>query len=166
MAGIVRVLTTDGGTHPPEKYAMATAELLTPMGIGAEAGRPDNNGPAALMLRAKIAQALIPHHHKVKHTEIGRLRDKGHDHLASDIDPREHSGDALKAVLDCSKGTPWEAQHASADVQQAMQGEINRMFHSAMREEREHHARKNAGHPKCDAFVEAWHPGSTKQAGV
>lgn len=159
MAGIVKVMATDGGSHPPEKYAMATAELLTPI----DPAMPAERQIAATALRAKFATALIKHHRTVKSTEIDRLKTVGHDHLDAPLDADEHVANALPDVVAASVGSPWETQHAQPEVQDVLGREIGRMFRSAMDEERQWHCHRNRGVAKCDAYLDSRHAGLTSQ---
>ena len=86
------VLITDGGDHTPEKWALATAQMLAPVDLNAP------NARAALDLQAKLADILGPHHKRVQDGERASLQANGDDHLASDYTAPDHAEAAFEDV--------------------------------------------------------------------
>lgn len=114
------ILITDGGHHPPEKWGMATAEMIFIIGPKMEGARLF----AAKRLQLAIAEALVNHHTDVMNREV--------DHLAGDHAARKDSADVrhdlhveeatdeAKAALDdvkaVCKGTEWEHHYDDAET--------------------------------------------------
>lgn len=139
-----RVLTTDGGPHSPMKWALATAEHITPFNDDAS---PEDQ-LAALKLRAAIVEALVPHHHANQKHERNHLAEHGSDHLANPIDVSPDA--AVTAVVEAAKGTRWEAQFvANAPV---LRQEIGNHFATAHEIERQWHCDRNPTCPKARAY--------------
>ena len=100
----VRFMSTDGGAHPPEKWALETAEQLVYIG-------PNVNGPtlmAATEAKLAIAKALMDHYAKVQNDERGKLQLDPEGTHASDLGvPDEHMDSMIDAVKGALTNTPW-----------------------------------------------------------
>jgi len=87
----VHVMTTDGGPHPPEKWALATAMHIVAV------FNVDKNSPRAVELelakdeaKGKIVRIMIAHHTAAQDGERGKIAEHGHDRLLHDCDPGHH----------------------------------------------------------------------------
>ena len=108
----VGVLITNGGPHPADKWAVATAEMIFP----AETASADN-ALAAKRFQLDIAEILEGHHAGVATDEKAKIAaNAAHIKSAQDY----HGERADKAVADIvakSKGTPFEAYFAREEWQ-------------------------------------------------
>lgn len=94
-----RVMSTDGGAHPPEFWAQVTAEHIAPINSNMTGKRLR----AAQALQHKIADALEPHHTTVQ--------DKALDHHPATLgleSAESYVDDAMDAIEAAAKGTEWE----------------------------------------------------------
>lgn len=131
----VGVMVTNGGSHPPEKWAEESAKQIVDV-IQIEPTYP--NAEAALqaknVLRDKIAAALVKHHTAVQDHTKDHLQKHGHDLAAplNEIDLTPHVefalDDAIKTVLETSKGTMFEQHFAQPHVVKFVQNTIGSHF--------------------------------------
>ncbi len=154
VPGAGRVMITNGGPHPPHTWAQATAEHIAPIapGLGGE------RYVAAMKLQLAIQAVLMPHHDKVQDHERVKLESDA-DHLMTDLDPSPHLDEAVSAVVEAAKGTPWEEHFGRDDVQAAIRQEISNHFATSQHIERSWHVDRNPEHPNRDAWRRLWHPG-------
>lgn len=149
----VKVMVTNGGPHPPEKWSEQTAEQLVDV-IQVEPTYP--NYEAALqqknVLKDKFMAALTPHHTKVQGKERGHLSTKGSEHLASDLDPNEYLDEAVAAVNAAVKGSMFEEHFAKPLVQIFIKSTLAGHFASAMHIERSWHADRNPDDQHARAY--------------
>lgn len=150
----MRPLITQKGTHSPEKWAVATSEMICPIAVDPNEG---DRALAAKKLQTAIAEALMPHHVKVHEGEHAGLKANGDDHFDKHPDPTEYLDEAVDAVSAAAVGTPWETHFAGAEVRAAVRHQIGVMFVSHQDVERQHHADKNPGHAKAQAYKAARH---------
>ena len=125
-----RILATNGGPHPPEKWAMHTAEEIFDATKITDAARTIE----ARAVQLKIAQALQPHYEAAQKVEQDKLALLADSHLAM-----EHDGappEALDAAMAATKGSPWEAQYARPDVQADAMRTLQHHFITAQNIER------------------------------
>lgn len=160
MNGSQTILITDGGAHPPDTWAMATADHLVHIDPKAPAARQ----MAAKKLEMAIAEALIPHHTTVQGAERSALSSVGNAHLLTDIDPSQHLDAAVAAVVSASVGTPWEAHFADRGVQDVIRGTLANHFASSQHIERSWHCDRNPGSPAAQAWMAVHAPGAPPEA--
>jgi len=86
------ILVTDGGDHTPDKWALATAQMLAPVDLNAP------NARAVIDLQGKIADALQPHHAKVQDAERASLAAAGEDHLTTPYTAGDYVDEAFAEV--------------------------------------------------------------------
>jgi hypothetical protein len=154
VEGTGRVMITNGGAHPPELWAQATAQHIAPINPKLSGRRYS----AALELQLAIAAALEPHHGNVQTIEKGKLT-ADPAHLLTDLDPEPHLDDVIKVILAIAKGTEWEAHFARADVQAAIRLEVGVHFATSQHIERSWHVDRNPDHPHAAAWRARHHPG-------
>lgn len=106
------VLITDGGPHPPDKWAEVTADQIIQISESAEAGKLAE----ARAFRDKIVKALTPHHGKVQHHERGQLKAHGDKHFASELNPLPFIEEALAEIVAAAKGLSFEAHFAKPET--------------------------------------------------
>ncbi len=171
----VYVLKTDGGAHPPEKWAFATATHLVSVSPNADSLKQRD----AFLVQMDVAHALEPHHTTVQNTERGNLAAAGDAHLAIPLDPTPHVEEALAAVLAVLHGSAWEKRFEEQDrradaeagvpsglphysrpnVLAEMRSVLANHFATSMHIERSWHVDRNPSGPNAQAFRAAHHPG-------
>lgn len=136
----IGVMITNGpGGHPSWKHAEVTAEQLV-IDPKPEAENYAEKVEAAALLRHQLKTELEAHHEKVKHHELGKLKEHGlarHDHPLEPED--EHLDDAIATVLRLTKGTILEAHYARPEVQEAMRHVIAIHFRTQQHIHRSEH---------------------------
>lgn len=136
---LTSVLTTDHGTHSPEKWAMATAGMVFPYD-------PVTVGEhliAAQKLQTQIAEALMPHHDVVQSYEKEQLSSDATARYEADHDVDHRTDLAVADAVSAAAGSPWAEHFAKVEVQNAMRDVIGSHFATAQHIERQHHAMHN-----------------------
>lgn len=126
------VLSTDGGTHPPEKWAVLASELLFQI---------DEKVDGARLIQAKtlqnsIAVALLPFFSKHRDDEIAALDLDGDGQLDNDHDATDRAETAINAVVKLAKGSPWAEHWADPLVQTTARQEMAGYLATVAKEER------------------------------
>jgi hypothetical protein len=162
----VGIMVTDGGAHPPEKWARTTAYMLSHDLI-----RIDENSASQLAqelreardhLNSKLYRILKPHHENVQGGERSALMANGSERLAK-VDISEHVNvDAvLAAVVEEAKIHPLIFAHFSQDhVKDAIRQRLAMDFATVMHIEHSWHADRNPNDPHAQAFRAAHHTGA------
>lgn len=148
------VLVTNGGPHPADKWAVATAEHIFPIDPSVVGDR----FLAAKKLQLAIAVALEPHHEGVQEAERAKLAAAGDDHLQTPHDPLAAAEAALAEIQAAAAGTPWEAHFADAEVQRVVIQEVGNHFATAEHIERQWHCHRNPS-DAAKAWLAQHHPG-------
>ncbi len=149
-----RIMATNGGPHPPDAWAHVTAQHIAPVD-------PNTTGTrhtAALKLQIAIAEALLPHHANVQAVERGKLQTIN-SHLATALNPEPHLNDAVLAIQEAAKGTPWEDHFKDPDVVAMIRQEVGCHFASVQHIERSWHVDRNPAHPYAATWRNIYHPG-------
>lgn len=129
---LVRVLATNGGPHPADKWAMVTAEHLLPLD-------PDIVGDKLLpaqKLQVAVAEALVAHHTKVQDGERVQLSSKGDARLAEPVGAADTVDQAYQDVVAAAKGTPWEDHVQKPEVAKIMKDILHSHFKTSQDIER------------------------------
>ncbi len=134
----MHVMVTNGGPHPPETWAISTAQVICPIDDDLQ----KTNGArhlAALKLQSAIAGALVAHHAAVQADERGSLSANAEAHLATDLDADTRAEVALAAVQKAAIGSPWDAHFQNPEVAKTIKHEIHVHFRTAQQIERQWH---------------------------
>lgn len=161
------VLITDGGPHPAEKWAEATASHIVDIAEHVGGARRG----AAVKLQAAVIDILEGHHHTIQNGERGKIKEHKLDRLTHDIDPEHHLSvdEVVAEIVAAAAGTPWEAdfnypgQVESVDPDGTHHPAINSMaqnlkelltqhFATSIHVERSWHADRNPGTEQATAF--------------
>jgi hypothetical protein len=142
-----RLMITNGGPHPPDLWAQATAEHIAPLGNDLTGKRRI----AAMALQAKIIEVLEPHYTAAQEAERDHLV-ADEDRLLSEMNPPEHVDAAVRAVCDAAKGTEWEAHFSQPDVIATIHEAMMHHFATAQHIERGWHIDRNPAHPHAATF--------------
>lgn len=146
-----RALITDGGAHPAEKWAVATAEMIFPIGPELEKAQGDRLLKAK-RLQLDVADALTGHHAGVQNHEKTKLAALGDDRLDHVPDHAAATAEAVEAVMACMKGTPWEDKTANPEWREEITRIIAMHFGDNANIEREWHCHRNPS-DRASAFL-------------
>jgi hypothetical protein len=147
---LVGVMSTDGGPHPPEKWAALTASQVIDIASSADGALLS----AARDFQAKVESVLVRHHSLAQEHERAGLATEGTDRLASDIDTSGHVPDAVDDVIALSRSTSFAAHFAKPEVRAYLERLLHEHFHHSMHIERQWHAAEHPDHPEAAAFHE------------
>jgi hypothetical protein len=147
-----RLLITNGGTHPPEKWALTTAEMIFPVADSALVG---DHLIAAQRFQLDLAEALVPHHAAVASMEKDKLASVD-DHSATSYELAEHPADVVKHVSQLAKGTPWEAHFADPEVLKAVLDVVQDHFASSLHVERLFYADNHPDNAAAQAYAKSF----------
>lgn len=134
----VGVLITNGGPHSAEDWAMATARHVVIIGEGMQADK----SILALKLQATVAEVLVKHYAALQDAEKQKLAADS-AHLETPLEAEAEANAAIADIAEASKGTPFEAHFADAEVQNAMRYVIASHFMTAQDIERSWHLDRN-----------------------
>jgi hypothetical protein len=144
----VGCMITNGGPHPPAKWASVTAAQIIDIA---------SSGPATLLAEARAFQAKIEgllagHHGLAQSHERAALAAEGTQRLAGDIDTGGHVPDAVDDILAAARGTSFAAHFAQPQVQAYLRRLLHEHFHHSMWIERSWHADAHPDHAHAKAF--------------
>lgn len=146
-----KILVTDNGSHPPEKWAMLSAEIIFPTdGI-----EDESRVLLARSTQLAIANALLPIYTTTQDGAWDALSADPGAALAEPINPTNPTEAALVAVLAAVAGTPWEDHFADQAVQGAVLSEIGSHVATVIRIERDWAVNDFAEDPGVQAYVAA-----------
>ena len=138
---MARILTTNGGPHPPEKWAMTTAEQVFDISSSVAGDRLIQ----AQKMQLAIAEAVMPHHEKVQKDQVSSLLAD----VANILSPfaiEQYLDQVIKDIVAIAQGTIWQSHFAKPEVQAAAREVIASNFQAAQHIERMWHADRN---PDC-----------------
>lgn len=148
----VRVMATDGGVHPPDKWAANTAESIGDL-IEVKENSDSPNAVAARKAKPRlilnIADVMEDFHANLAKRERAKLAAGGDEALLTPLDPNDGIIDtldeAVAAIVKAASSTPFEAHFALPEVQAVVRGIVERDFVLAMDIERSWYADARAG---------------------
>jgi hypothetical protein len=152
-----RILITDGGPHPADKWAVVTAEHIFQIGPGVTGDKM----LAAKKFQITIAEILMPHHQGVQDDAQVSLKADAVAHMATAYDPLAKAQAACAAIVSAAAATPWAEHFAKPEVQQAVIQEIGNHFATAEHIERSWHADRNPDTDAAKAFRAKHNPAPT-----
>ncbi len=153
-----KILITDGGPHPAEKWAVITAGAIIDV---AESARGKPSAIEGRKLELKIIDILEGHHAKVQEHERGAIKKHGVARLEHPIDPTEHLDTPFDEIVAAAKGTMFESYFAKPEVRDSLRNVLGQHFATSMHIERSWHADRNPADPKAVAFMQKYHGGPT-----
>lgn len=153
------ILITNGGPHPAEKWAEATASHIVQVAEHVAGERR----AAAVKLEAAVIDVLERHHKTVQDGERGKLKSVGHDRLMQSFNCEEHVmlDHVVVEIVAAAKGTPWEADFAKPEAQEGVRSVLRSHFHTSMHIERSWHVDRNTTAPQAVVFRNTYHPGAS-----
>lgn len=143
------ILKTDGGAHPPEKWAALTASMIAPIDMSKD------SAIQAMKLQAAIADVLLPHHTEHAHEERAALA-TDHDRYHANHDPMARAEAALEQIVALCLATDLPVKEKTSDPEwrRVVLATIANHLADNADIERRYHARRNPS-PKAAAFLAA-----------
>jgi hypothetical protein len=123
-ASPIRFLSTDGGDHPADAWAVISADQICDLiRIDPSSGSPEVVAARVALprLRADIVAALVPHHAEHQQAEDSSIA-ADPARLAVPYDPTVRLGQAMTAVATATAGTPFEAHFRDERVKTVVAG--------------------------------------------
>jgi len=151
------VLKTDGGDHTPEKWAMATAQMLAPVDLNAPGARQVMN------LQGQLADLLVPHHKKVQDGERASLAASGDAHLANPLTPKDFVDAAYAEVVAAFNASPYAAKTQDPDWQVEVKSLLAAHFATSQFTARSWHADRPGASPEAIAWKKSFHAGAPQE---
>lgn len=142
------VMITNGGAHPPEKWAIATAEQICPVSDELQGSRLIE----AKRVQLAVMEAILPHHKAHQDNERHQLKTAGDAVLDGDHNPMPRAEEALQAVIACLAGSPWEDKTKDKAWQGVVGGVLATHFATSADIERQWHCHRNPS-DKTRAFM-------------
>ena len=150
-----RVLTTNHGPHPADKWALFAAQDVFDISKMAPDGERE---AAARRVQLAIADALEAHFRRVQEDEKKNLAEY-EDHCSTPHDATGYLDGAVQAVLDAVQGTPWEHQYDDPEQRDLLRRAFEGNFVEAQSIERKYHADRT-GNPAAVAYRNLFLAGS------
>jgi hypothetical protein len=153
----MRLMATDGGSHPPETLAGMTAQrIIDDFAVHA----PEAAYAEVMAFRDTIDRIMTAHHRLVQEAERSALQTEGPARLIQQVDTHVHIPDALDDIMAAAKekvdGKPkWPTlmtYFARPETQQYLEDVLHMELHQNMHIERSWHADANPEDPHAVAF--------------
>jgi len=143
----IRILVTDGGPHPADKWALHLAEQVVPLSDVKIGNRPAQ----ALKLQVAVLEAVERHVAAAMAEEQAALKaDPAHFDTPHAVDV--YAAPVVSAVVACAQGTPWEAHFADPTVVGVITDLVRGHLNSVINIERSWHADRNPAIPEGQAY--------------
>jgi hypothetical protein len=147
----VGCMITNGGPHPPEKWASVTAAKVVDIGANAA----DALYREARDFQVRVETLLVAHHRLAQDHERAALANEGTNRLLEAIDTSSHVPDALDDIVAAARGTSFAAHFDKPATQVYLARVLHEHTHSIMHIERSYHADAHPDHPHAQAFKAA-----------
>jgi hypothetical protein len=143
------ILTTDNGTHTPEKWAANAASRIVSISPSAS----QEHQIAAQRLTFQIAEILLKHHEDA-HGEITNTLISNADAAFENVthDPGQRAKNAADQVIAAAKGTAWEEAFNKPEIAGPLHQIIGQSLVDLTHVERLHFSDKNPGHVAAAAY--------------
>lgn len=151
---MTRILVTNNGPHPAEKWAMATAQAI----FDTSALVSGDHSIAAQKFQLSIAEALQPHHQQLQSDEQTKLV-ADPDYINTPLEASAYAEKVMNDVVGLSKGSPWEAHFARTDVQEEAKKVIADHMMTSQHVERLWHADRNPKVKAAQIYKANWNVG-------
>jgi len=151
----VSILTTNGGPHSPEKWAIATASNIIEIAASA-AGVQEMEGRK---LENTIIDILEKHHTSVQLKERDKLVTHGSDALVHEFNVNEHVEieDVVKEIVAAGKQSKWSQHFDKPEVLSYIRQVIGTDFATNMQIERFYHCDRNPHDQKAIDYKARYH---------
>ena len=139
----MHLMITDGGPHPPDKWAdFTTWQIMTAIDIAPSAD--PSFAKAKRDFEYKLFGLLTDLHDGVQASERGKLKQDA-AHIGSVLSPQQAASDAANKVVESARGTPFADHFQKNEVRGFIYQTLCQHFGDAMHIERSWHADRNPG---------------------
>ena len=142
------LITNNSNTHSPQTWAFATSQQIFDVG----ATYAENNRVDALKLQTSIAEFLATLHARVQADEQARLS-ASIEHLGAAYDVSSYVSEGVAGILQIASSTPWAGLFTADPMPASIAAVLGSHFQTVQHIHRQAHARANAAHPDCKAFI-------------
>lgn len=160
LAGVGQIagfMITDGGPHPPEKWADATTQQIANL-IVVEPSAPVQVSADKSEFVSELFKLLCAAHTQIQKRERDRLACNGGGHLATALDVRAASAVATRRVMDLAQTFPRFAEHFSKpETLAVIYAAVGQHFADNAHIERCWYADRNPDDPHAQAFKQQAH---------
>lgn len=139
----VGIMITNGGTHPPEKWAAMTVSQIISISKTA-------TGEAATLARKlelRFLDILEDAHREVQNAEKTALNAVGIDHLRTALNPVPYVEPALDKIVAAAEGTAHEVHFKTDEIKNYLRKTLAQHFGNVMHIERLAIADTQPGNP-------------------
>ena len=134
----MQILVTNGGPHPPEKWAdVTTSQIMTLIEIAPSADR--SFAKAKRDFEYKLFGLLTEIHDEVQKSEQGKLA-KDSAHLHSSLAPQQAATEASNKIVEAAKGTMFAEHFQKNEVRAFVYQTLCQHFADVMHIERLWHS--------------------------
>lgn len=158
----VGVMITNGGAHPPEKWAETTAGCIVQI---ADHVAGERRG-AAIKLQAAIYDVLVLHHAIVQREEKDQLSAMGAAGLLAPLDHGRDLDEVVGQIINCGVDTPWEKDFRTPEFDAGLRELLDRHFRTQKHVERSWHADQHPDTTEARVFRANHHPGAELTPGA
>ncbi len=144
----VGCMITNGGPHPPEKWASVTAGQI----IDIAASAPTALLAEARSFEARITSLLTGHHRLAQEHERAALATEGPARLLAPLDTGAHMPDAVDDIVAAARGTSFAAHFQKPETRAYLERLLHEHMHHNMLIERSWHADAHPDEPHSKAF--------------
>jgi hypothetical protein len=143
-------MITEGGAHPPEKWADATAAQIVDIADHVTGEKR----ASAVKLQAAIIDVLIAHHTMVQDGERAAIKATGLPLLAADLNGASHTDleTCINEICAAASATPWADVFATDEMRAGLQHLLTTHMNTVAYIERSLHADANPDAPEVVAF--------------
>jgi hypothetical protein len=154
----MKLLITNGGTHPPDKWADTTVESLLDLiqiDEASSSAAAVTARAAKRALRAELFDAILPHHRVNQSDERAALSDDAAEHLCCALDPGGAVEKAFADIHPLLLTGPFKAHFSQPHVIEVVRATLARDFGTAAYIERSHHCDRHPHTDEAKAFRRA-----------
>ena len=146
------LITNNSNTHPPEAWAVATAQMI--FDVGADVA--SNRRIPALKLQTAIAESLVAHYSAVQADEQAKI-DADPAHLHTPHETAQYLDQAVSGIQALAADTPWADNFVEPAMAARIRSVIGDHFATAQNVHRQAHAVANPDHPDSQGFMGRLH---------
>lgn len=153
------ILVTEGGPHPPEDWANATADQIVSIAEGA----PGTLAAEGRQFRDELVRILGRYFARVQRHERDQLKEHSHARLMQDPGLSEHVKDPVGAVVATASDYSFGEYFQKPETQDYVRRVLEKDMGSAVLIERSWHADAHHNTKEAKAFRAMHHPGPDKE---
>lgn len=142
-----RIMITDGGPHPADKWADVTTEaLMALIEIDEKSNSPEITQAriAKRMLAANLFAVLMEGHQHAQTHERSKIAADGMKRCKAKLDPSAHAGPACSSLQEVFGASPFADHFAKPEVWTIVERIVGQHFANSMHIERRWHEDRTA----------------------